>query len=519
MKASLSSHVTVPLMLAGAMAALGLACGARADVYLDHSGAWTNGVWLPAAPTISDSYAKIGVNYAGGDYAPTVSIGPGDVVFGSQNLLLGWDASTPVMATIAMSGGTLTAGNLVVGGNNSATGAFHQAAGAVALDGLFVGRTDGTYRLSGSGSLTTGHLWVGDGGVGRMAQDGGTVTLTADQLQIGKGGSGAYILSGGVLDAAGRTAYMGNDGAGSFQQSGGAASFDTLIVGYTTASQYTLSTGVLNVTTLNCQNGSTLRVEGGALNIGYALHVGAGNNSSVVQSGGTNTIGNDQLQIGIGGTGAYTLSGGVLEAGARTVYIGSGGAGMFQQSGGVANFGTLNLGYNTASSYALSGGEMNVVMANSANASTFAFSSGTLSADTVNFDLTNTGGTLAPGRTNTTGKTQVNGAYTNGVGATVQIQLGGTGQGMTYDWLHAGGGAALNGILTVALVDGFTPSEGDTFTVVSGSSISGTFANAPQSGNRYHVGGATFIVTYDSTTVSLSDWGPASTEGILLTIR
>ena len=432
--------VVLVLLLAICWACAGEVHG---EVYLDHSGAWTAiGVWNPSAPVSGTDWAKIGQSYNGGDNAPTVSISPGDNVSGAQNLAVGRDLAGGITATINMSGGTLSGGNLYVGNNNNATGVVNQSGGLVTMSGnieIGAGDCEGRYNLNNDGVLTvTNTIYVGNGGIGSL-----------------------------TLNNAGNLSSFGN------------------------------------------------------------LYVGQGSGSgNVTQNGGTNTMFGGEFQVSRGGgTGTYTMTGGVLNATAPTTYIGNGAVGAFAQSGGTANFGTVNLGYNTASTYTLSGdGLMNVVTFNkNTGGSTFNFNGGTLSADTVNFDLTSTSGTLAPGRADTTGKTQVNGTFTNGAGATVQIQIGGTTQGSAttgYDWLSANGAVMLNGTLSVALVNSFTPAGGDTFTVVSGSAVSGTFANAPVSGQRYNLGRvASFTVTYYASTVVLSDYRPATAAGTIVSIQ
>ena len=395
---------------------------ARGEVYLNHSGPWTTAGNWSSLPTSGTDWAKMGQGYSDGDSAPTVSIGPGDTVSGAQNLAVGRDLAGGITATINMSGGTLSGGHMYVGNNNSATGIVNQTGGSVTMSGniqIGEGGCTGTYNLSNGGTVTAASLYAGNGGSGTL-----TLETDADSITV----SGALYVSNG----------------------GG--------------------TGALT------QHGGTITVQGG------------------------------EFQVSRSGQGTYTMDGGTLNATALTTYIGNGAVGTFTQSGGTANFGTVNLGYSVASQYTLSGsGVLNVVTFNkNTGGSTFAFNGGTLSADTVNFDLANAGGTLAPGRTNSIGKTQVNGTYINGASATVQIQLAGTGQGTTYDWLSASGAVSLNGNLTVSLVNGFTPAGMDTFTVVTGSSVSGTFANAPVSGQRYNLGGGSFIVTYNANSVVLS---------------
>jgi hypothetical protein len=90
-------------------------------------------------------------------------------------------------------------------------------------------------------------------------------------------------------------------------------------------------------------------------------------------------------------------------------------------------------------------------------------------------DLANTSGTVAPG--NSPGALRVLGGFTQASQGTLAIQLAGTTQGTQYDVLKVDGSASLAGTLAVSLLDGFSPSLGDSFQVLTFASHSGDFAN------------------------------------------
>jgi hypothetical protein len=94
--------------------------------------------------------------------------------------------------------------------------------------------------------------------------------------------------------------------------------------------------------------------------------------------------------------------------------------------------------------------------------------SGTLAANLVN------GGTVSPGAS--PGIITVDGDYTQQTDGTLEIQLGGTTTDL-FDQLIVTGAATMNGTLTVTLLPGFTPQEGDTFFIIdhSGEGSSGTY--------------------------------------------
>ncbi len=60
-------------------------------------------------------------------------------------------------------------------------------------------------------------------------------------------------------------------------------------------------------------------------------------------------------------------------------------------------------------------------------------------------------------------------------GTTLQVQIGGTTDGTDYDQLTVSGQATLNGTLAVTYINGFLPSSGDTFNIISYDSAVGSF--------------------------------------------
>ena len=61
--------------------------------------------------------------------------------------------------------------------------------------------------------------------------------------------------------------------------------------------------------------------------------------------------------------------------------------------------------------------------------------------------------------------------------AELSIELGGTTPGSQFDQLTVAGDATLGGQLTVSLIDSFTPSAGQTFTILTAGDVAGAFTN------------------------------------------
>jgi len=129
---------------------------------------------------------------------------------------------------------------------------------------------------------------------------------------------------------------------------------------------------------------------------------------------------------------------------------------------------------------------------------------------------TNPAGAIAPGTVGSTGSIALSGTgsgnYTSGTGA-FDVKIGGTGAGQ-FDTLTATGTATLvGGTLNVTLINSFTPASGNSFTILTAASVTGTFATtnfpALPPGLIWHI-------TYHPASVVLSV-GPATLTSIAIT--
>jgi hypothetical protein len=87
--------------------------------------------------------------------------------------------------------------------------------------------------------------------------------------------------------------------------------------------------------------------------------------------------------------------------------------------------------------------------------------------------VTNTGD---PVSVNNIAALAIEGSYTQNAGGTLAVELGGTGTA-EFDSVDVDGVATLGGRLTVALDGGFTPTVGQSFAILTATSVSGTFSN------------------------------------------
>ena len=110
--------------------------------------------------------------------------------------------------------------------------------------------------------------------------------------------------------------------------------------------------------------------------------------------------------------------------------------------------------------------------------------------------IVNNLGTVAPGAS--PGILTVDGVYSQHMGGTLEIELGGTAPGPAgYDRLVVTGAAGLDGLVNVMNFGGFVPMDGDQFVFLTGAPVQGTFAsrNVPPISGEWTIAYATNDVT------------------------
>lgn len=420
------------------------------------------------------------------DTASVVNQSGGAVTVGT-NFRLGRDNVVPAKGIYNMSGGTLDIGGLYLSGDAAAGQDAENASGIMNISGgTMTVRSDwsgidatgepvenqaGTssiraqFNLSGTGTAifenpdANVQLGQGNAGDGRIhIQDSGSLTVNG-RLDIGQQQNNGdinkseFIMESGTATLA--SVRVGGWGANGldpelgrslafFNLSGGAATADSMTVGahYNTQGELNVSGGTLQVagatTVADDPDGSEgaighVNVSGGSFQTG-SLDVGILGAGTVNLSGGTLKVDNG-LTIGIGNQGTVNVTGGVLDMSGSDI--------AFGDEDGAFNF---------------EGGKI-------------------LNAASVGFGLVNNGGSLAPGSSDSAGTTNVNGDYlVVNSDAVLEIELGGTADGQ-FDKLVVDGDVLLDGSLSVALMDGYSPSGGSSFDIFDFSTLSGTFTS------------------------------------------
>jgi autotransporter-associated beta strand protein len=97
----------------------------------------------------------------------------------------------------------------------------------------------------------------------------------------------------------------------------------------------------------------------------------------------------------------------------------------------------------------------------------------------------------------------VTGNFTQQVNSTLRFDIG---AGTFADTLQVGGAASLAGKLMVNLDPGLAPSPSDQFTILTASSVAGTFAGSPNGARVLTTEGGSFQVTYASNNVKLGNY-------------
>lgn len=453
-------------------------------------------------------------------------------------------------------GGTLkTSGGGIMQGEGTLDGAAH---GAVNNQGTFSvpgGQTttligtinnSGVFLLddtSGDSALTV------EGGQNVMLTGGGTVTMIDT-----RGGAQAFISGG-----AGSTLTNVNntiEGSGQIGQAGGLILLNQK-AGVINANQagralyITANGGATNQGLMEATNGSTLNLSAVVTNSHTIQTSGSGSRviaPGTIKNTGTFSAGSGSL-FNITGTftnfsgttltgGTYNVSGTFQFVGANIVndaahitLTGSASAIIDQMSNdGLRSFAAIT----SKGSLTLHSGKTLITPANLSSAGKLTLAAGTnlkvtgsytQTAGTTTVDGTLTapsGTTIQAGNVfgkgkiastvvssgsftagdlpTKTGKLSPN-TYTQNAAGGLNIAIGGVTVGTQYGQLAVTNGVHLHGTLNVALINNFLPAIGNTFTILTGSAVSGTFATVNGLGIN---SGEHFTISYNPSHVTLT---------------
>lgn len=436
------------------------------------------------------------------------------------NFLFPFLASSLTVEAVSR-GSLLTGGDMIIGQTASDVAVLNMNLANLMVDEATLGSaagSSGTLNLNGSRTFNvtgaTGEFYdlkVGDGGTGIINVSGGADVTVSDGVWLGAHGTVTVSGTGSTWNCG---IFDPGDGGTFNVNSGGTLSTGSVFL-----------YGTVNVTGANSSwTSGEIRSYGGTLNISNGGHVSAstaftfngdgGGGSVNVSTGGTLSTGPQQLvsitqlhrgvhvsvtgadsvwtnfgeldvsigaSISISDSGRFqnhfddthvSLGGQVTVQGAGSRWANDDGRTLFVDSGGtltVTNGGTV----------------YGIVLING----------GTVTGNGDISSVSN-GGIVAPG--DSLGALHV-GGYSQSASGNLQIELGGTTPNSEYDQLLVTSMATLHGTLEVALVNGFVPNVGQTFTILTTSNVFGTFDTGifPPLSNRG------FDVIYNATSVVL----------------
>jgi T5SS/PEP-CTERM-associated repeat protein len=302
------------------------------------------------------------------------------------------------------------------------------------------------------GPITTafdGLVFVGTfpGSSGELNVTGaGSQLNAASMIAVGREGEGGMNISAGGVVTSHPNAFSALDPTLSGAIGRDALGVGTVTIGGT-GSRWTqdalMAVGYNGRGTLLIENGGTLESQHGQI----ARNSGSQGTVTVKDSASAWSI-TDDFSVGgsataAGGTAALTVSNqGIVTVGdVFKLWPGS--------TVNVSSNGRINVGSGPAPV----GGTVRVG------------TNGTLTGSgTLTGHLLNDSGTVAPG--SSAGILNVNGSYTQTAAGRLEIELGGGALGTQYDQLAVASSIALNGVLSISLINAFTPTAGQSFNIL-----------------------------------------------------
>jgi T5SS/PEP-CTERM-associated repeat protein len=408
--------------------------------------------------TLSDPSNKLNFNSGTLQLAGNRSFGPGldpviDHFFGAsptivtgKNLTVEGVASIQPSSPLTLSGGTLTVGSLVDNGT------FNFDSGTLNITQPNVSTViTGTLNMNLAGTGITTPI---------TTTDTSTININANNISLGNFASFIGFNNHGVLNV-------------------GANTISILSEGYAQLGSLT----TINGGTIFAVNGMYLSGGGNLVGSGTLSSRFTGASGSVVEATGTLAIGDSTSAAGFNfdgelhtkqftvtlnssapaGLGNLTTLGTVSSPGTLTATNGF----VVDFDEAITGFGTIS-SLNTLAKHATINGT--VQGASAGQPITFTgYIKGTGTFTNVTF-----AGTFSPGLSPTlTSAGNLAMASSN----TLEMELGGTTAGSSYDEIQATGALALGGTLHVSLINGFVPVAGQSFDILDWGTLMGTFSS------------------------------------------
>jgi len=467
---------------------------------------------------------------------------------GSLTILSG--ESFTVGSLTQISGTTLAAGTYVLDANLNLSGANESIttnSATLTLGGGTIENANNTNALAGltsntrsltlanNANFTTAGSFSNSGEL--TVNSGSTFTVTGALSQYKSASNalqgGTFVVGGTLALAAGANGIETDasnitmDGTGTIKNTTGGANTNALANLNTIAStgSLTLASDANFTTAANFTNSGKLTVNAGSkLTVTGTLS----NLSSGTLTGGTYTIGGTlQLASAHGGittnAASLTLSGTsakILDGTANALSTFDNNTGALDLASGITlvtanstftNSGTVDVakgtifeaGTGAAKEYSQTAGTTTVDGTLAGGGTTgISITGGTvLGAGTLHGNTSN-GASISAGDAGKAGLLTITGTYTQLASGSLNVNVGGTTVGTLYSQVKISGTASLGGTLAVTLINSFTPTIGQTFTVLTAAGGLGgtTFTNSTVAINSSEQ----FDISYTSTGVVLT---------------
>jgi len=268
--------------------------------------------------------------------------------------------------------------------------------------------------------------------------------------------------------------------------------------------------GFSNSGTLMVNKGSLMNINQAFSNFsGTTLTGGTYTVSGTLQFNGANIV-NDAAHITLTGTASAIIDqaandalrnfAAITKKGSLALHTGK----TLVTPGDLSNAGRLTVGAGT--SLKVTGGYTQTAGTTTVDGTLTAPSGTTIQAGnvfgkgTIASSVVSSGSFTAGDSPTGTGKLSAR-TYTQNSSGSFNVQIGGLTVGKQYSQLAVANGASLNGTLNVTLINNFVPAIGNTFTILTGSAVSGTFATV----NGLSINsGEHFTIKYNPTNVTLT---------------
>ncbi len=408
----------------------------------------------------------------------------------NAGILAGTSSGSNGKGTITITGSA----NSIVTNGNAANGLFatnsgssiSMNGGSITTTGPFAHGVDVTY----GGAITLNNVNITTYGAGCLATDfgGGTVTATGGTMLAANTTLNSRvpgIYSTGTISVTGATVISLGDCGGVIDGANSILLTNTALSG--------MVEGIKIWKTAPASGSATVTINGGSVNTtsGAAFYV-------------TGTTGNPATATitAKGGAVITPISGLILDANGSSVATFT--ANDAALNGGLYADNTSTITAALQSSTVLTGTANRAALTLDSSSAWYGMGGSLLTS------LSNSGKIAS--KANSPGLLTISSSFSQSSSGLLDIDLGGTAAGTSYDELAVSGAARLGGTLEVDLIDGFTPTLGETFTILTRSSGSGAFSSIISSNPE-----VTYSATYNTGSVQLTATAvPEPAAGTLL---